>query len=491
MHPRRFVTRRPPEATAYAAEMLWVPRALVPVSVLRSFIVFPIVKDYGPTQTDDPDSDPRDPARPIDPVVTRRGRDGQEWVGLPLCGGLQWAERRLPPVKVIDYTCEGEELHARKTPDPHHPNAGAGQAEFMAALFQAVTSYYTVLAEAQTGFGKSVCILWLAAKLGRATLVVVTSRTLANQWELEAMTHLGLLKEEIGIVQEGNFPFEGKQLVIAVINNLIDRPLPQGFARHFGFCVMDEGHRQGAREFSRAMPLIPARYKMTVTATAYRKDGCMPLITNHYGEVAVNAGTDYAETNCVTIYSEFTAPEDLQESGRLSLLLKYLSGHAGRNQIIRDAIISLWRQGRRFLVISDRVKHLQILQRLVLKHGIPEGETDFYTGYVYTDDKWTKKRSVKEDHLRQVRESRSLRIIFGSYAKMKEGVNIPWLDAGIDAMPQADGVQTIGRIRRKLHGKKTPVWVTVVDCNIPILKAFANRRLAGYGERGVTIYDQD
>jgi hypothetical protein len=70
---------------------------------------------------------------------------------------------------------------------------------------------------------------------------------------------------------------------------------------------------------------------------------------------------------------------------------------------------------------------------------------------------------------------------------MKEGTNMPWLDAGIDATPRADGEQAIGRIRRPMPGKPTPVWFTLIDTEIPILRGYATARLRDYANCGVTI----
>jgi superfamily II DNA or RNA helicase len=74
---------------------------------------------------------------------------------------------------------------------------------------------------------------------------------------------------------------------------------------------------------------------------------------------------------------------------------------------------------------------------------------------------------------------------------MKEGVDIPRLDAGIEALPSADNIQAIGRIRRPFPGKKRPKWFSIIDKKIAIFEAYARARFRGFETCNVKIKQLD
>lgn len=462
---------------AILSSLLWVPRADLDSCVASwqdEFTTFPKEGYNG----DDRES------------IVQYAESGH-YIGLPYAAGMEFLNREFPGFSIVDRTCFGGDLIAVRRPDAFHEKAAPGQNEFRERILHGLRNTVALMAQAGTGSGKTPVALWVAAELGRATLVIVTSITLAHQWADEAKLHLGLKDKDIGIVQAGNFPFQGRQLVIAIIHNLIDGVLPAGFANYFGLIVWDEVHRMGAREFCKTLPLFPAAYKLGLTATPKRKDGCMKVVTDYFGSTAITAEQSDMETACCVIYSYFTAPPNLMQRGLLSILLRYLSKHPGRNKIIINAAMDLYRRGRKLVVMSDRVEHLHTIQEGLIKKGVSPDEVGFYTGFVLKGrGKEAKKIKINEEYHRKLRESTTHRVILGTYAQMKEGVNIPWLDAGIDAIPQADGIQTIGRVRRPVPGKPMPVWITIVDENIPLLKSFAIARLQGYRSVGVTVYEE-
>jgi superfamily II DNA or RNA helicase len=338
----------------------------------------------------------------------------------------------------------------------------------------------------KTGGGKTVSALYIAGVLGVSTLVIVPSNTLAAQWREEAIRHLGLPPESIGQIKSGAYP-RNKPLVIAVVHNLFE-PLLGDYGDQFGLVIADECHRMGAREFSKAAGRFASVYRIALTATPRRRDGCWPLVESFYGPVLVKAEDDDMETHCIQIDMDTELPERM-DSAPLAVILKYLSRHKKRNADLAGNIIDLYRRGRRILVMSDRVEQLQCLQTLVRAAGIPGSETAFYTGFTWTNpEKRLGKVVIKEEQRKRIRDSRNLRIVFGTYAQMVEGVSIDWLDCGIDALPRADGAQMIGRIRRRLAGKPTPCWITPVDGRIALLKAFAMARLRTMAAEGVTIH---
>lgn len=423
---------------------------------------------------------------PIDPRVFCD--DGM--VGIPLTAGVHEAQDR--GVEIEDNSTTGRPMQPRSMPDPSHPSAPPGQADLFANTEAAVRDNFAALVQAQTGSGKTVAACHVAGRLRVATLAIVTSRTLADQWVKAAQNFLGLTPDETGIAQNGIFP-PGKLFCAVVVHNIVGERRVQEWLDQFGFAVWDEAHRMGAREFSRSLRMIRSKYKLALTATPYRKDGCWQLVTDHFGTVAYTAQGDAMETVCYTLESPFGMPPSLL-SCKPSQWNVYLTRHAGRNKIIVRAAMDLYGRGRFLLLIGDSVRHLHIIHRDMVKAGMDPQAADFYTGYTIPAADIGKakprKRSVTPARHESIRLNKGgkLRVVFGTYAQMKEGVDIPWLDAGIDITPQTDAVQTVGRVRRRRPGKPTPVWLTILDRNIPPLYRSALKRLSGLQDAGVTVH---
>ena len=74
-----------------------------------------------------------------------------------------------------------------------------------------------------------------------------------------------------------------------------------------------------------------------------------------------------------------------------------------------------------------------------------------------------------------------MKIYLSTYGVMKMGVDVPWIDAGIDLTPRVEGIQVIGRIRRIWEGKQRPVWYTPMDIGLSNIITNINKaRLKDY-----------
>ena len=114
------------------------------------------------------------------------------------------------------------------------------------------------------------------------------------------------------------------------------------------------------------------------------------------------------------------------------------------------------KSGRKVLVLSDRVEHLQDLQRLI------KTESGMYVGSV--DGK-----KVPSDTLKQ---NAKCRVILGTSGKIAEGSDIPDLDTLVICTPKTDVEQLVGRITREYPDKQEPF---IVD---PVLDTGYNKALA-------------
>ena len=64
---------------------------------------------------------------------------------------------------------------------------------------------------------------------------------------------------------------------------------------------------------------------------------------------------------------------------------------------------------------------------------------------------------------------------------MAMGVDVPWLDAGIDLTPRTEPEQVLGRVRRQYDGKKMAHWFSPVDKGFSrIIENINSARLKAY-----------
>lgn len=422
-----------------------------------------------------------EPEKPAPIVQFFVDHDRQE-VSVPFWWGWNYLKTKFPKQLPETSFAYGSDWYAAQLPDPNHPNAAEGQADFFEAIILQVKQNITALIEAPTGSGKTVAMLNAIGELGKTALVVVPSKALAEQWKEEAIKHLGLTLDEIGLLQGSVANWKGRKIVIAVIHNLFQKEFTSEFYDYFGTVCWDEAHRLGAPEFAKTMPLFRARYRIAATATPTRKDGCMKMVHNCFGPVSVRLNGDALPCECKVIrYSDpFYAKI---KAAPLPVLLKVISKSYGRNRLIADHVKALHKDGRNVLVLSDRIEHLQTLQTLLNQRGIKEGIGLFVGSYTVGG----KRKQTGQGYLTAVRDDPKYSIILATYSMMKEGVNIPRLDAGIDATPRADGIQAIGRIRRPLPNKRMPIWLTMIDEGLPLFEGFARARMREYQKSKVTI----
>ena len=177
--------------------------------------------------------------------------------------------------------------------------------------------------------------------------------------------------------------------------------------------------------------------------------------------------------------------------------IKCLSEDYYRNVRISKLVKRMYDRGRQAIVVAETINHLQTLMRLSKREGVPDDVMVLFSSQVnYTEEvpvgpegrlqPVAKKRNQSKSTLDRIK--RESQIIFAPYGMMKEGVDIPRLDAGIDATPRSDATQLIGRIRRTGEGKKSPViWVTVVDVNCERSLRYYRGRLSEYEQCGAEV----
>lgn len=408
-----------------------------------------------------------------------------DMIGLPYRFGLQ-------QLQVMDLEYEEELVEGNRTlykgrPDPNHPNASDGQAKLMSETMTAVRANGSILLKAPTGSGKSCVALNTIAELGTTALVIVDTTVLARQWVKEAKRHLEVEDDEISIMSGKNCDYEGKKIVVAVIHNLVMKDHPDEFLDYFGTVVWDEAHILGAAFFAKSKALFAAKYRIALTATPSRKDGATSLLTDHFGDPAVEGTSDALASLC-RVYNRYDKIDGVGQALKGPRLVNKITEDLDRNTDIASLINLLYEEDRQILVLSDRIEQLQVLMGLCYElHQIQDEKMGLFSR-VWRDDRG-KQSSIKDSELDEV--VANCQIIFATYHIARKGLDIPRLDAGVEASPIGEPIQPIGRIRRPLPNKRTPLWVSINDKFYDRLSKMTARRIRELRKENVEIeYDE-
>lgn len=420
---------------------------------------------------------PGDPPKPIAGYV--RGRNGN--LGFP----IDYATRLLGESKArsIAHTVEGFPVAYRKIPT----SRDEAQMEFWRGLLSTARSgKLAFLAQAPTGFGKTVSAAFLAASLGRRMLVMVPKTNLVVQWAKEMRKHLGA---RVAMLYSGseNTNWRQADIVISTLHQIYQTKRPTEFYDSFGLVVWDECHRLGAREFFRTVSKFRAATRMGLSARPSRKDGCDELFFNYFGKPSVVATSQPCPCHVYTLKVELepkTRRRILAAGRNRARVINALASCVSRNRLIVSYLLPPYDKGKQMLILSDRIEQLGILRYMLVSEGVPESDVGIYAGE-YFDPETGKRRPIKQPELDSV--ASRCRIILASNGLGREALNIPRLDWGMDVTPSGEGLQAIGRIRRQYPGKAFSVWFTMLDNGVAMSRGLYRSRLKDYRASGAVL----
>jgi superfamily II DNA or RNA helicase len=330
--------------------------------------------------------------------------------------------------------------------------------------------------QALTGTGKSVMSLDVMSKLKKTTCIVVHKKFLANQWVEYIKEFLLIPENRIGIINGNKIDIEDKWIVVCLVQSLLAKSTsqPESFYRQFGMVIFDEVHHFSARTFQKVIGKFPCRYRLGISATPCRKDGMEDVFFKHIGEICFTSEVRQITPNVYIIKGNTLIASERPFKnylGKVQLwkVEEFLCNSEIRNRKIIENIISAVKAERRVLILSGRRKHLELLMGTLLielKQKHVHTTLGFYMG------------GMKEEELKK---SEKCMIIFGTFSMSSEGLNLPLVDTLILATPKSSIEQSIGRILRKVDGKKTPIVIDFAD-NIGICKAMLKKRKDLYKE---------
>jgi len=319
---------------------------------------------------------------------------------------------------------------------------------------------------AWVSWGKTFTGLAIAGKLGQKTLVVTHTTNLRNQWEKEVKKCFGYTAGRIG---SGMFNIDAP-IVCGNIQSLYRRM--DDIKKEFGTLILDEMHHVSSPTFTRIVDEMPCRYKIGLTGTLERKDGRHVVFRDYFGDNVMKPPKenylvpkiDILKTEIRFLDGSYTPWAE--RINHLTMDAEYVHGVAAT--AARYAA-----EGHKVLVVSDRVKFLKSCAALVGEKAVSiTGDMDF---------------AERERTMEKIKNEKQ--ILFGTQSIFSEGISINELSCLVLGTPVNNDpllTQLIGRIIRKIDGKKQPV---VVDFHLKGKTAArqASARMGYYMKQGYEV----
>ena len=373
-----------------------------------------------------------------------------------------------------------------------------------------------IVAAAPTGKGKTVMALQVALQLRQPTLIVVDQENLRDQWIERIHEHLEIDRECIGILQGDRRDSGESGFCVAMIQTLYRRKDTLAeWLRKFGLAIFDECHTVGAPRFSESLFAVPSRYRLGVSATPDRRDSFDKVLKWHLGPTQVRMLDQHDKSTVRVLQNYTTTSWYANTSPKSGRYINELAADPERNWMIVEVVRWFIEHGRRAIIMSDRIEHLTALISACHAAGLvhpsqsPYGlYARFSTEWKYAKDPepkrhpvgWERKTEYTPVCLQQVRtrkkkadldKAMSAQIIFATYGMFSKGVDLPQLDAGLDATPRTFFEQIHGRILRNISGKVKPIWVTIRDVNSQRAEHQFKTRIKELALSNVEVYQWD
>lgn len=327
------------------------------------------------------------------------------------------------------------------------------------------------------GGGKSVLACKKIAQRSYPALVVVNNEGLISQWIERAMESLDITRDEIGIVQGDKAQWD-RPLVIAMLQTLASRArdLPPEITQRFGTIVYDEvAHMSAATYLPVASIFIGDRYGLS--ATVERADRLHPLFIAHIGPVFHTDQTSELPADVFFQATTFDVDMALCKTPQGDFLpcklYELMAGDARRNALIVGMAVREARTGRRVLVLTHSVAHIETLHLATVARA-PE----LVVGMVSGATKGPARTSIMV----------ASQITYASFLLAKEGLDVPSLDTLILATPFKDWgafQQCKGRVERLRTGKQSPKVTMLEDVKVKPARSMCKAIKKGLHERRI------
>lgn len=333
--------------------------------------------------------------------------------------------------------------------------------------------------EAPTSSGKTVMACALISRLRLKTLWVVPSDLLLNQTKERVASFIGDCR--VGILQGKNrVETSETEVTIAMLKSLSMFEYPEGTFDGFGLVIIDEVHTIGAQTYMKSFSKFShVRYIVGVSATLERLDR-MDRTTEYLVGPVLYRGDPKTRSSLQTSVVKIRMLQGQQdvcyqrdgETIDFTNMITHLTLDPQRNAWILSILVRLVAEGRKTLVIGQRVQHLEFLRRQMV--ALCPGKKIV----TFSSKLGKRKRSA----VLEVQQD----IILASYSIFGTGTDIGYLDTQVLVTPMKTITQTIGRLRSSGKGTEERKSLLIVDLidDFSIFKSQLYKRNKIYKTKG-------
>lgn len=341
------------------------------------------------------------------------------------------------------------------------------------AILKQTDGFTDYIINGKVGFGKTATALATIAREKQKTLIVVPTTALREQWLSEIKKFLGVTAGQFGT---GVLNLDAP-IVVANIQTAIKHVTT--LASQFGMIVIDECHRCPSSTFLSLLEASRAKYRIGLSATAWRKDGLHCLLPGLFTPMLITPEKNNTLDPVViqVPYNGFDLVSNDQTPWALSETMLYQDQkYRDLCAFLLDATVAL---GYKPLLTANRV---EFIQNLV---DVTRSKLAAITSNESID--------TREDNLNAIR-SGTLDGLVGTLSILKEGVSCNDLSCLIltsSTNNKAVVAQVVGRIMRLAENKKNPI---VIDITLPksnLGQKHARERRKIYKDQGWNIIQAD
>ncbi|MGD0804028.1 MAG: DEAD/DEAH box helicase [Candidatus Bathyarchaeia archaeon] len=334
-----------------------------------------------------------------------------------------------------------------------------------------------------TGAGKTIMAIKAMELLQVATLIVVPTIVLMEQWR-ETLTEAFRL--EVGALGGGES--DVKPITVATYDSASLKARDIGDS--FSLIVFDEVHHLPSPSNSRAATSYLAPYRLGLTATLGRDEEVISGLEELVGKVIYEKGIEELAGKHLSNYTVKTvniplAPDEKEEYDRQFAVYKgFLQRRGIRIRSARDYLLFIKRSGvdpeaRRALMGRNTAMDIALNSRnkeeylRVLLAANPKEKTIIFTRHnklVYRISRSLLIPAITHQTVREEREEVLDRFRSGVYRRiitsqvLDEGIDVP--DASVAVILSGTGssrefIQRLGRVLRKKEGKQATLYELV------------------------------
>lgn len=325
---------------------------------------------------------------------------------------------------------------------------------------------------APTGTGKTVIACAMIAERRVPTAIIVNRSELAAQWRDRLTRFLDVEPRRIGQLGSGRRK-RGGLIDIVMLQSISHRAADPTILDEYGQIIIDECHAVAAPAAEAAIRRVAARYWLGLTATPFRADQMDEIISMQCGPVRHEiAGANHGRRQLISRETEFTTLEPGTDGASIQAIYGELAGDAARNALIVNDIAAAYREGRRCLVLSNRVQHVNQLAASL--------SADIANVHVVHGLIPAKERSAT---LQAIATSVDQPLVLVAIDKIAgEGLDLPGLDTLFLTVPvsfKGRVIQQVGRIARGEYNPSSEATAQVFDyhdARVPLLDRMYRRR---------------